>query len=387
MRQRFPLLLALLILTIALTDARLTFAQQIELASQWNALLQRNHGWLAADGIYSLDLEFDSLNGNRRASKTPLRLFWFSDTFCGTTKNNGKEFNERTMVNHSFAILKGDLPDPNQITFFYNRNSNDKRVENIVDGRYWLQDGIRIGNKIWISAILVGEAWKPSRIDALTIELDSEGRPDFSTARVDTNAPLSIRTDSNLLDLGIAICDDAQDGFIYVYGYVDRLTQRSRKDLVVARVPCESFEDYSRWQYYDGKSWTDDPNALLDYEATLLYDVSTELSFSKISSGKNKGKYLIVYTPHTIGSQVAYRIADSPVGPFCKENLFYNSPIPQELPGVKCYNAKAHPVFATPNAILVSYNTNRLGELAHSPDEYRPRFLWLNWTTVDKSAQ
>ncbi len=370
---------------ITLSNANTLFAQTAQTAPQWDAMLIRTEGWLGADGVYSLDLSHDSLTNTQTANAQTLKLFWFSDTIYGATKNEGKEFGRHAMVNHSFALLNGSHPDPDRMEFFFDRNPNDDKVDNLIPGYYWLQDGIRIGSKVWLTGILVGDAWKPKRIDAITFELDpTTGRPDFSTVKVDESAPLWLKTDQDLLDLGAGVCDDAQDGFIYVYGYVDRLKQRSRKDLVVARVSRESFDNYSQWRYFDGEDWSDDINVLLDPKAALVRGVSTEFSVSTIPSGKNQGKFVFVYTPGTINSRVAFRIGETPFGPFGEEHVFYKSSIPDELPGIRCYNAKAHPIVTTDQGVLVSYNTNRLGDMAHKPEEYRPRFIWLTWEIIDK---
>ncbi len=353
-------------------------------AGQWDALFTRTEGWLGADGIYSIDLSYDAETG-KSDSSSDQRLFWFSDTFFGETHENGDEYGKRGLVNHSFAILTGKSPLSNKIEFFYSKDANkDKhKGENIIPGKYWLQDGMRYGDHVWLSAILVGRAWKPDRIDAVSINLDpSTGRPDFNTATVDPDARLSLKRADAQLAWGAAILDDADDGYIYVYGYVDRFREFSRKDMVVARVPRARFEDYGEWRYYDNGAWTPDATPSFSKENTLVRNVSTEFSVSRIPSGKERGKYLLVYTPGVISPALAYRIGETPIGPFGEEQIFYRSSVPQELPSVKCYNGKAHPTFSNAEGILVSYNVNRLGELARKPSEYRPRFVWLRWAEL-----
>ena len=359
-----------LCLTLNLTT--LTSAQ--ELALDWDALLTRTQGWLGADGIYSLDLSQDFPQVGKK------KLLWFSDTIGGETRNNGQEYGARQMTNHSFALLDGENPDSDKIEFFWNRENDDSgaRAKNLIDGKYWLQDGIIVDGRLWIPAILVGKAWKPDRVDALSIKIDPvAGRPDFSDVKIDVRAPLSLKTPNEQLVWGAAICDDADDGFVYVFGYVDRLREGSRKDAVVARVLKGDFEKFDEWRYFDGQEWTANAEDVLKLEATLARDVSTEFSVSKIAEGRDKDKFLLVYTPGVISNKVAYRIGDAPFGKFGDEKIFYRSNVPSELPGVKCYNAKAHPALGNGKKILVSYNVNRLGDLAKRPKEYRPRFIWL----------
>ncbi len=357
-----------------LTSSLATWTSAQELAPDWDALLTRTQGWLGADGIYSLDLSRDFPQVGKK------KLFWFSDTIGGETRNEGQEYGARQTTNHSFALLDGENPEPDKIEFFWNRENDDSgaRAKNLIDGKYWLQDGIIVDGRLWIAAILVGKAWKPDRVDALSIKIDPiTGRPDFSDVKIDVRAPLSLKTPNEQLVWGAAICDDADDGFLYVFGYADRLSEGSRKDAVVARVLKDDFEKFDEWRYFDGKEWTPNAEDVLKPEATLARDVSTEFSVSKIAKGRDKGKFLFVYTPGVISADVAYRIGDAPFGKFGAERVFYRSNIPNELPGVKCYNAKAHPDLANGKKVLVSYNVNRLGDLAKRPKEYRPRFIWL----------
>ena len=356
-------------------------------AQEWDALFQQTEGWLGADGIYSLDLGFDSASGIQLDLSAP-QLLWFSDTFCGETRNNGTEYGKREMVNHSFAVMEGRSPDKGNIHFFFKRDWNSAKAENIIEGHYWLQDGIRYGNKVWLTGILVGEAWKPRRIDAITIALDPEtNRPDFTKIKVDDQAPLSIKRNNAQAVWGAAILDVCDDGYIYVYGYVDRFKEGSRKDMVVARVPREKFEDYDEWSFFNGNEWTKDRETVFESRAAVVRNVSTEFSITPIPVKTDQKKYILVYTPGTISEKVAFRVGDSPTGPFNEEQVFYSSPIPREIRGVRCYNAKAHPIFSNDKGLLVSYNVNRLGNIARKPDEYRPRFIWLKWDVVLKAAE
>jgi hypothetical protein len=387
-------------------------------APEWNALLERRDGWLAADGIYSVELDRDAADkldapppvSHDSADAAPRKtLFIFSDTLGGSTKNDGRDFREQTMTNHSFAVLTGDAPTPENAEFFWRRSTkngefapirqdsqnseqNDKKPErlaprNPLGVNRWLQDGVVWNDRVWLSAILVGAAWKPERIDAVSLGLDANGSPDFNDVRIDETAPLSFKTENAQVVFGAAITDDADDGFLYVFGYLDRFDVGSRKDLVVARAPRASFGDFSTWRYFDGRDWSPNVADAARPEAALVERVSTEFSVSKIPTGANAGRYLLVYTPGVIGNEIAFRVGESPVGPFGPETIFYRSTVPQEFErGVRCYNAKAHPAFGDDEKILVSYNVNRLGTLARRPAEYRPRFVWLRYSTVDAAT-
>ena len=414
------------------------FAQ--EEAPEWDALLERRDGWLAADGIYSVELDRDAAvenapnavkvdansptSPNLTALTAPTArktLFLFSDTFGGSTKNDGRDFGERTMTNHSFAVLTGTAPNPANIAFFWRREAkngefapikqdsrpseNASKRENSETGEEtptlperlaprnplgvdrWLQDGVVWRGRVWTSALLVGAGWKPERVDAVSLGLDANGSPDFNDVRIDETAPLSFKTEKAQVVFGAAICDDAEDGFLYVFGYLDRFDVGSRKDLVVARAPRASFGDFSTWRYFDGRGWSPNVADAARPEAGLVERVSTEFSVSKIPSGANAGRYLLVYTPGVIGNEIAFRVGETPCGPFGPETVFYRSTVPRQFErGVRCYNAKAHPAFGDGEKILVSYNVNRLGTLPRRPAEYRPRFVWLRYSTVDAAV-
>ena len=412
------------------------FAQ--EEAPEWDALLERRDGWLAADGIYSVELDRDAddenapnavkvdanppFSPNSTAKTARKTLFLFSDTFGGSTKNAGRDFGERTMTNHSFAVLTGTAPNPAKIAFFWRREAKNgefapikqdsrpsesaSKRENSETGEEtptlperlaphnplgvdrWLQDGVVWRGRVWTSALLVGAGWKPKRVDAVSLGLDANGSPDFNDVFIDETAPLSFRTETAQVVFGAAICDDAEDDFLYVFGYLDRFDVGSRKDLVVARAPRASFGDFSTWRYFDGRGWSPNVADAARPEAGLVERVSTEFSVSKIPSGANAGRYLLVYTPGVIGNEIAFRVGETPWGPFGPETVFYRSTVPREFErGVRCYNAKAHPAFGDDEKILVSYNVNRLGTLARRPAEYRPRFVWLRYSTVDAATE
>ena len=357
----------------------------------WSGLMQREKGWLGADGVYSISLRYDAATGREVCEESDDYLWLFSDTLCGATRKQGKEFEKVQLVNHSFAILEGSQPIAANIKFLWEKNADSEGTapKNIIDGHYWLQDGVRYQDSIWLTAISVGKAWKPDRIDVVEIPLlPGTHFPDFNQARVDTTADLSFKTEDAQIVLGAAICDDSEDDNIYIFGYVDRFHEGSRKDAVVARVQRDKLKKYPEWEFYNGGNlWSKDFRSLLETKSTLVPNVSTEFSVSKIPCGKLCGKWLLVYTPGVISDCIAFRVGDSPIGPYGSEHIFYRSEIPRQIPGVQCYNAKAHPSLTSQNGVLVSYNVNRLGSLARRPEEYRPRFVELLWETIESTEE
>src|SRR5271169_1245436 len=62
-------------------------------APEWDALFQRESGWIGADGDYSIPLKADTT------------LWLFSDTFVGKVKD-GKRL-DAVMINNSIALQRG----------------------------------------------------------------------------------------------------------------------------------------------------------------------------------------------------------------------------------------------------------------------------------------
>jgi hypothetical protein len=100
-------------------------------APEWDALFQRESGWVGADGAYSVPLTKDTT------------LWLFSDTLVGKIKD-GKRV-DTCMINNSIALQRGT----NQPEFFYGTASDGKPASFIVPqygskGDYfWLAHGAR----------------------------------------------------------------------------------------------------------------------------------------------------------------------------------------------------------------------------------------------------
>jgi hypothetical protein len=100
-------------------------------APEWDALFQRQCGWIGADGDYSISLT------------TNTTLWLYSDTFVGDVKD-GKRKNA-VMIHNSVALQQGT----NRPEFFYGRTRNGKPDSFIIPehgvarGYFWLTHGIR----------------------------------------------------------------------------------------------------------------------------------------------------------------------------------------------------------------------------------------------------
>ncbi|MBK8566783.1 MAG: DUF4185 domain-containing protein [Saprospiraceae bacterium] len=103
------------------------------------------------------------------------------------------------------------------------------------------------------------------------------------------------------------------DGYVYVYGCLGK-----DKNLVAARVKPKDFENFKKWRYWDGKSWTLDIQGL----APITNAVSNELSVTPLPDGR----YALIFQVLGLSDKVGMRICDSPVGPFGEIQEIWRTP-------------------------------------------------------------
>ena len=326
-------------------------------ADEWNALTNQSSGWLGADGVYSAKNPADGS-----------LYFWFSDTFCGTTQDNGRRFKDIYMVNHSFWYK----PANGNLEAFV-----PEKGRNLFPDRYWIQDGVFLDGTLYLFAMRCGQNWKPERIDLISLPIRDDGKPDFTHAAIEKDVPLQAHNEKGQIVFGGAVLDKPIDGYYYIYGYQDNVLERSRKDMVAARVPVEKLCDVSAWRFWDGQDWVEDIKRC----APLAKGISCEFSISPIPSGPAKGRFIQVNTRRGISPIVEYRISDSPIGPFSEPRTIYRAP--EHKDGVSVYNGKGHPDLSTDEYLIISYNVNRLGRLPRNPMEYRPRFIRLKYEDIE----
>ena len=345
-------------------------------AERFTNMFDRSNGWLGADGIYSIPLDGNDNWGN--AGKENATLFVFSDTMLGTADPKTKEYRDVRMVNHSAAILTKF--EPTQTTdradtmqFFYGKNADGSR-SNLFEGKYWLQDGIVVNNKLYLTAFIPDERWKPTQLGLITVPLASNKTLNWDGITITERFPLFAENEHYQLLFGAGILDhSAMDGYIYVYGYRDTLSG-GEKHLVASRVKPEFFADGSQWRFWNGIGWVSDCTAAFCDEATLAERISTELSVTPIA----QDIFLLVFTQDVMSDRIAYKTGGSPIGPFGETVVFYRAPEERAMgDDVRVYNAKAHPHLSSPGLLLISYNVNRPGRLPRHTGQYRPRFIEL----------
>lgn len=341
-------------------------------APEWTGLFHRDKGWFGADGIFSIPLK-----------GTDSTLLVFSDTMIGDIVD-GKLQPGYSMVHNSVAYITGRVPEEKNIRFYYNTDKNGKPVSLFVPrvphagpaDYYWLGAGFvntAQQNKTYIFAyrmrnVGAGE-WNFKQVGNVLIILPEGSRPPFRNQRqVETPFLISGKEETDNASLGAGIFVNNNDGYVYIYGVKGRA-----KELIVARVLPENFEQFNEWRFWNGKAWSNKMNEA----ATVTENVSNELSVSLLPNGK----YALLFQVNGMSSKVGLRVGQTPYGPFgpiievwdCKEAQHKN---------YFTYNAKAHPCLSAPGELLISYNVNAFDffkELNAEPHLYRPRFVILKY--------
>ena len=356
----------------------------VEAAPEWTNLFYRHSGWFGADGVFSIPLTGVDKVGNVGNQET---LLLFSDTYIGEVDGDTPRPGN-VMVNNTCAIVKGNSANPDSIQFFYKKDKNGAPqtyfVPQNTGGKkqhFWLGDGFvnkELDNTFYLFAYhieMTGEGvFDFIEPDVSVIALPKGSRPPFERQR-QIKTPLHVKLPTlGEGNFGAGILPNTKsagaphpDGYVYVYACIGQ-----DKNLVAARVKPKDFEDFAKWKYWNGKSWTADNQQL----AAITNAASNELSVTPLPDGR----YALVFQVMGLSDKVGLRIGDSPVGPFGEIQEIWRTPEADE--GLFCYNAKAHPNLSKPGELLISYNTITLdfwNDIQKNGHIYRPRFIRLKW--------
>lgn len=352
----------------------------VEEAPEWTALFNRTSGWFGADGIFAIPL-----NGkdNETAKATTETMLIFSDTMIGEISDSTLQPGA-VMVNNTVAYLKGSEPKEDKVSFHWDKNEESKPKTLFIPDTpsaekgdyYWLGDGFvntELNNTTYIFAYRMrnldkSEDWSFKEMGTNLIALPSGSRPPFKEHR-QIETPL--RFDNGGFGAGIFVNTKKTgapnpDGYVYVYG-----VKGKEKNLMVARVFPEDFENFSAWRFWDGKEWNED----MEQIAFVTQDVSNELSVSSLPDGR----YALVFTLGGMSPTIGLRLGKTPYGPFGPVIKVWEAKEMQQKNYIT-YNAKAHPNLSAPGELLITYNVNAfdfMNELKANPNLYRPRFIKL----------
>ena len=303
------------------------------------------------------------------------------DTTLGIGNHNDESFKEGL-----FGLNKVKFYQDDRLLTDIEVKTNSLLHKEQTHAWLWLQDGVVIKDQLYFLPLVVtSDLTQPEGLQFKILGVsmfrtpikNQEVHPHLSEVKW---APVFAYEGQTSIYFGAGIYSNTEnsgalnpDGYIYVYGYK---TTYGLREMVVARVKEDRFEYFDEWEYYNGTGYT---SHILE-SAPLLGHISCEMSVSQIKEGRNKGKYMAVFTYDVNTKYVAFAIGDSPVGPFSKPQKIYVTP-EQDIfkETTYTYNAKAHPHLSQSKKILVSYNTNTY-DFKHNMSHreiYRPRFIYL----------
>jgi hypothetical protein len=332
-------------------------------------------------GEYELPMAKSAEDSHIINVATTARIFKFDIHQQPGIGNYEDDYHEGIFALSLVEFLHGDFKYRDIIA-----NASSILSEESAKSYIWLQDGAVIGKSLYLFPYQVipdhtqPEGMEFGILGIVMIKIPIEdNRPQFSKS-IQKRTPLMYYHEGSSFWYGGAVTANTvqaqamnPDGYIYIYGY--KSTGFFRQ-MVAARVREADFEWFDRWEYFNGSEWQKDPLQA----APLLDHISTEFSVSQILKGRNKGKWIVVFTYDTNTPYISYSLGETMVGPFEPPNVVYKAP---EIEFFKqttyCYNAKAHPQISESDNILVSYNTNTYSfehNRANS-DVYVPRFLRL----------
>lgn len=232
---------------------------------------------------------------------------------------------------------------------------------------YWLQDGFVLGDKFYSLPMLIRTDTSFYVADVNLIEVPIvNGKLDIDHYTV-YPTPLHVQGPTHNVVFGAGVLNQADiDGYIYIYGYIEA----PNKQLVVARVHKDHVTAFDRYEFFNGKEFTEDPRDI----HPIFDHVSAELSVTRLPDGK----YMLTIMKDTVSGDIGYAIGDTPVGPFSDLHLIYKTDI-NITENTFTYNAKAHPALSKDGYLYVSYNVNTNVDKEHDlhASIYHPRFLKL----------
>lgn len=210
-------------------------------AREWEKLFDRRGAsgtWLGADGIYSVSLDGKDAFGSSSANTES--FFIFSDTLMGSANREGEVIHYAPMPAQSAALLSGDTPREDAISFLYGEGGGGRLGEHLFGEHKWMLDCYVHNDSLFILGF-PEENWKPKQIDMITVPIRN-GEPmlrEYSEAEAIPELWHRVG-DEYLYAFGIGITPNTEsagapdpDGYIYIYGYRDAMREFSRKDMIV----------------------------------------------------------------------------------------------------------------------------------------------------------
>jgi hypothetical protein len=335
-------------------------------APEWDALFQRDSGWIGADGAYSIPLAGDTT------------LWLFSDTFVGKVKDGQRL--DALMINNSIALQRGT----NQPEFFYGTTADGQPASFVKPQRgssrdyFWLAHGARTARGLYfflhrVVTVRSGTPFGFKLVDGWLAYVANPEAPPPRWRITQTKVPFTNISAKGALIFGNAVLPDRE--FVYIFGGDSRSEGKKAgaNGLVVARAPAGGLGDFTQWRFLANGGWQADFSKV----TPVFPNLGSEFSVSWLPARK---AYAAVYS-EGIGGRILLRLALALAGPWGDPAQVYRCPEMDWSPRVFCYAAKAHPeLTSAPGELLITYAANSwsLGDLFNDARLYWPRFVRVN---------
>jgi hypothetical protein len=361
-------------------------------APDWTALFSNYEGWTGADGIYSVNLDGKDYDPARNQVNQKT-FFIFSDTMIGSVDpvTGRRSGTGRSMPSNTYGILSGGKPDAVKMEFTWKTTAliapnPPEAASNGGNKYYWMGDPFVVRGKLYIFALKIdriegGLGFTQVGVDLVSYNITNGAVDQASLQHYNdtSNKLCDVSVQGRKWYLGSAVFENTSeagalspDGYIYVYGYHDGGGRR----LFVARVKDTEVEDLSKYQYFSAdNTWVDN----MDNPKFLASNIAPEISVHEVKTGSDRGKFYLVYTFNTTGSDIRLGISTSFTEAFDTRTIFIHDTVDAIIGpnnGNNSYNAKAHPAISNDKELFISYNMNGGDwDAFNYGDIYRPRFI------------
>jgi len=323
----------------------------------FNTLLRtENGGWVAGDATYSVALP----DGRS--------LWLFGDSFIGTV-NSDSSLVGASMIRNCAVIQEGDnLTALYQGTF---ENPIDFVETETPDSTwFWPEHGFVENNtlKIIFSEFGTGDGQPGWNFEYRNACIVLFTYPEIELIGYN---PLPYYEQNGVMYGDRLI---VHGDYTYIFGRKEENPDWHIPYVHLARAEVGNL--YGEWEFYDGSSWSTDPEMsvrLTDHPVSQQYGVF-----------RHEEKFVMITQEIWLGTKIYSLTADQPEGPWENITELYNTPYP--FLDMFTYNAYPHPQFDENNALLVSYNSNgSFWEIFNNVELYRPKFIRVPYTMIDST--
>lgn len=363
-----------------------------EPAAAWDAVFARDSGWTGADAAISLDLR------DGRA------LWLFGDTWIGKVEN-GAHAKGSGIVRNTVAVHPQEpgagAPNPEDVLFLAGPRTEggrptawirpDAGLDPEEDKTwYWPMSGVVVPDTDGRDRILLflrrmaragrEGIWDFRKVGATLAVVEGPARPAEEWSPLQHDLPHDIapgdaglgRAETTWGVAAMLLPKKVLSPLDWVYVYGRRMRADGRGDLLLARVPAASAEDFGRWRFWGRAGWTESPAGA----TPIAEDVPAELSVEAVVMG-GKWAFVMAHSEPPLGAGLMVRFSSRPEGPWSPPVEVHRAPGVAAGGERFAYAGKGHAHLSAPGRLLISWvvNSTDFAEMAGEAAIYRPRFV------------